>query len=590
MASAWFTKWPGRLEQELQALDGAGIRYSVTEGPPDGGILELQLDLTVGGEDLHLVARYPDAFPYTRPVVFAPDLELSRHQHPFDRNLCLLGRSTANWTSDRTLAWLLVEQLPKALAAARDPLGTAADEEERQGEPISDYYLYQPGAALAIDSRWLVGEAEGGQLKVLVDRSAPRPVPHTPIIRGVVAEVRATGAGSLHRADPGLLRLVQDGVEVTGRWARVDAPPPQAIHLGAGWREAFVQELRAIDPRLAAPQHEQFGNGDWIDIVGLVFREEQEWREYGEGWLFFVRVGQRQGSRRQRRADDWKGYLAKAVRLGQEDLTTRVPELAGLAGKRAAIIGLGGLGAPMALELARAGIAELRMLDGDTVDPATLVRWPFGFAAAQRPKVEVIKESIETNIPYVAVRTWWHALGRSRAAPEELGDFDVLNDVLTGVDLVIDATAEAGLHPMIADQARMRGIPYLEASTRNGAWGGVIARVGNQPGEACQNCLAFQLADLDAQGQPARSPEGLRQPVGCADPTFTGAGFDLATISLAATRLAVATLLRGVDGAYPDPSWDIAVVNLRASDGSAGAPEWRTSLLERHPGCDRADH
>jgi molybdopterin/thiamine biosynthesis adenylyltransferase len=591
MAKAWFDERPGLLQEELEALANAGIACAVNESLQRQGILELEIQMKTDDEELHLVARYPDSFPYVRPVVIAPELDLGRHQHPFDRNLCLLGRSTANWTSDQSLAWLLTEQLPRVLAAARDPMGPAAEEEERQGEPYSDYYVCLPGASVALDSRWLIGTADRGNLRIRLNKRVPEHAPNIPIVRGIISEIRAVGGGALYRADAELLRLIPDGTDLAGRWFRVDHMPRQALEKPQVWAPMFVEELRAIDPRMAVAQHEQFGRNLWIDVLGLVFEEEQEWRQTGEGWIFFVRVGRRQSARqRQRHGEEWAGYLAKAVRLGRDDLAARVPELADLAGKRAALIGVGGIGGPIALELARAGIGELRILDGDIADPATLVRWPFGYPASLRPKVHVLKEWIEANIPYVRVTAEEHRLGRVRADPDEASDLEVLARLLDGADVVVDATAEAGLHPLIADLARHRRIPYVEGLTRNGAWGGVIARVANQPGDPCQNCLAFRLRDLDAQEQPARSPEGLRQPLGCADPTFTGAGFDVASISVATARLAVATLLRGVPDGYPDPAWDIGIMNLRAHDGSAGVPEWLTFPLERHPECMRRTH
>lgn len=593
MPRAWFDERPGLLEEELKALDEAGIAYEINEPLRGQGILRLRLYMTLGDEELDLVALYPDLYPYVRPLVFAPELDLGRHQHPFDRNLCLLGRSTDNWDLGRTLAFLLTDQLPKVLAAARDPSGPAAEEEERQGEPYSEYYIYQPGASVALDSGWLVGEAERGTFRVRLAKHLPEPVPNVPIIRGIITELRVTGQGTIHEAEEGLLRLIPDGTEVNGRWFRVKRMPRQALDDPQNWASKFVAELRAIDERMAQPQREQFGRDLWIDILGLVFEEEQEWRRNGEGWIFFVRVGRRKRSDSKRQRADtaqWAGYLARAVRLGRDDVASRIPELVGLRNKRVALIGLGGIGAPIALELAKSGIGELRLLDHDVADPGTLVRWPFGFSASQWPKVEVVKQWIEKNIPYVEVVATNHRIGRVRAGPGEPSDADVLDKLLTGVDLVIDATAEVGIHYPVAEMAREKGIPYLEASARNGAWGGVVARVLNRPGDPCWVCLAYRLHELDQEGQPARAPGGLRQPVGCADPTFTGAGFDVASISMAANRLAAAILSEGADGAYPNPPWDLAIINLRAADGSAGTPEWLTFPLELHPDCGRRSH
>ncbi len=48
------------------------------------------------------------------------------------------------------------------------------------------------------------------------------------------------------------------------------------------------------------------------------------------------------------------------------------------------------------------------------------------------------------------------------------------------------------------------------------------------------------------------SAEAVSAPRGCADPTFTGAGFDVATIALQGVRLVVGTLAGSIPGGYPD--------------------------------------
>jgi hypothetical protein len=140
----------------------------------------------------------------------------------------------------------------------------------------------------------------------------------------------------------------------------------------------------------------------------------------------------------------------------------------------------------------------------------------------------------------------------------------------------------------VADLAREYGIPYVEAATRAGAWGGVVARVLPGDDEPCWICYEARLRDLEETGNgPAADPAGMTQPTGCADPTFTGVGFDVTEFGLAACRLVVSTLLRGETGGYPDPGWDIAILNIRERDGSASQPTWTTSVLAHHPGCPR---
>jgi molybdopterin/thiamine biosynthesis adenylyltransferase len=278
-------------------------------------------------------------------------------------------------------------------------------------------------------------------------------------------------------------------------------------------------------------------------------------------------------------------YLARGRRAGPGDLATRIPELAPLSESSVALFGVGGIGAPAALELARAGVGELRLLDHDVVDPATAVRWPLGFAAAELAKVDALGDFIRVNHPYTSVHTERWRLGTARMENDETeSEAAVLARMFDGADLVFDCTAESGVGYALSELAREANLNYLTAWTTAGAWGGVIARVrADAPG--CWLCLMQHLEDGSIP-PPPHDPEGNIQPIGCADPTFIGAGFDVSTISLAAVRLAVSTICDGTAGGYPAVPWDVCVISLRQQD-VPGLATIATVPLTAHPACPR---
>jgi molybdopterin/thiamine biosynthesis adenylyltransferase len=264
----------------------------------------------------------------------------------------------------------------------------------------------------------------------------------------------------------------------------------------------------------------------------------------------------------------------------------RIPELAPLAKSSIAVIGLGAVGAPGALELARAGVRELRLLDFDHVDPGTIVRWPLGLEAAGLLKTTSLPEFLAANYPYTKLKAYTHRLGAVRDIADALTpDPLVLDEVLNGANLVYDATAEIGIQHSLSDLARERGIPYVCASATEGAWGGLIARIRPGRTEGCWYCLMHHL-DTGSIPTPPRSPTGTVQPIGCANPTFVGAGFDLTEVAIAAARLAVATLCADNQDGYPDYDWDVACLSLRDPEGKAIAPRWQTFTLKRHLRCE----
>jgi molybdopterin-synthase adenylyltransferase len=94
---------------------------------------------------------------------------------------------------------------------------------------------------------------------------------------------------------------------------------------------------------------------------------------------------------------------------------------------RVLVIGVGGLGAPAALALARAGVGTLGLVDPDVVETSNLPRQPlYGDADVGRPKVDVARERLATVAPGTRV-----VATRARFTERDaawLRDFDVVVD------------------------------------------------------------------------------------------------------------------------------------------------------------------
>ncbi len=279
-----------------------------------------------------------------------------------------------------------------------------------------------------------------------------------------------------------------------------------------------------------------------------------------------------------------EGYFVRAGMAGRTDLTVRIPELSHLHKKTVTAIGLGCLGAPSVLELARCGVGEIRIIDFDIVEAGTVVRWPFGLTAVNKVKTEVISDFIKANYPFTNIVPFTHRIGAVRLSENQASDLKILESALDNTDLVFDATAERGVQHLISDLTAEINIPYICISTTFGAWGGMIVRIRPQVTEGCWQCFMHSLDD-GSFPSPLSDPTGEVQPVGCADPTFTGAAFDSGVIALGGVRLAVSTLLVGVDKGYPSFDWDVAIIDLRDQNGKSIAPSWRTFDLKKHPSC-----
>lgn len=283
-----------------------------------------------------------------------------------------------------------------------------------------------------------------------------------------------------------------------------------------------------------------------------------------------------------------ENVLFRAERVGRADMEERIPELRALRDKKVAVVGLGNLGAPSAIELAKAGVGELRIMDHDRVEGGTIVRWPFGLDAIGHGKADYLKNFLNNNFPYADIVSESHRIGMTGERADGKTESAIINDIFNGIDLIFDATAEYGVQHFLSDMCREIRVPYVCISTTFGIWGGRIYRIIPGKTEGCWVCLQMFREEFK-DWVPNEDPKGKVHPKGCASPTFTGANFDSLQISSAGVRLAVATLCDGVTGGYPNFDWDVAVIDFRDSEGKAVAPRWRTFPLKKHAKCARCN-
>lgn len=561
----WVQRYPGRLEYELAEFERRGLTFTLDEEQFGTGRVVLDGAVVVNGASVALKVVFSDAYPIFRPEVYAPELALSRHQNPYEGNLCLLETSTRAWNTSDTAAWLVAERVPFLIEVVRAGGDTLARSEVPQGEPQSFFIPRLPGTAVLVPQQALGLPRDVGLGEAYFAFSEERvgTVVHA-LLRQVNARASNGKSSPIANADE-QLRGRFGGPVVEGRWVRVDVPPGRDP-------EAYFE--------VAERMHRGFGNPPWqrigddeIAILGVVFREEVQLGVWEDGWLFAIRYRER---RPRRQAGS---YLTKGERVAPEDFFARVPRLHGIETRSAALVGLGALGAPLALELARAQLGELRLLDDDVVEAGTIVRWPIGLPAIGSAKTEVIGATIAQQYPRTACRTFGHRLGTAAPAdPERENDFDVLEQLVTGADVVVDASAEIGVQQLVAEIAREQTLPQVYAWATEGAYGGVVARI--VPRETgCWFCLQLAL-DNGSVAAPPREPAGTTQPRGCGTPTFTGESFNLLPIVAQAARATTGVLL----GAHP-VGQDVSVMTLRDGDIAAPAPLWATYSLERHPRC-----
>jgi hypothetical protein len=283
-------------------------------------------------------------------------------------------------------------------------------------------------------------------------------------------------------------------------------------------------------------------------------------------------------------------YYAKVLRMSRDDLQVRIPKLRPLANHTIAIAGVGALGGPSAIELAKAGIKELRLLDFDLVEPGPTVRWPLGLSVAGKLKTSAIKKFIEKNFPETKVTIETLKIGacriQGRKMPESLEESQhlVLDRFLEGASLLYDACAEIGVMNYLSFQARLRGIPYVNVYATQGAVGGSVMRVVPGKTEGCWMCLRLAIQKGMIPDAPFEQ-NGKVQATGCGDITFTGAGFDLQNIAMAGVRMVVGILCDEGEGTYPTLPDDVGILSLIDENGNPTFPKWNSYKLKKDSDC-----
>lgn len=573
----------GLLERETTLLQEAGYRV-VSTGIVEGlATLEvLAPDTKTGMGELTLTITLPDSYPLLPPRVRATGVRMTHHQHPFAHDLCLIERSTQNWIPEWRLAGLLDNQLRRALAAGHTQAGNGHEEVD-QGEPFSAYYSYLGASGLLIDSSTTTFVPGGrGDLEASLIL-APCPIPGQPRLFGIIE--RLTTPQEVLYTAPGDLRTTFGPYQpnrAPGRWVVLDAPPKTAE------AKEIWQVAAAADPH--PPKAFQLGEGQRWELRAIGFPEEHARTHTGTGWIFVLkRIGQvvrgkskgGKGRPAGRSADEY--VLIKAYRAGRADMTYRAPETQGLEHAKVVVLGCGAIGSVLVEQLARAGIGALTLIDSDTLEPGNLSRHAAAFDTVGIDKSHAMAHRVRHINPYAAVTAHTVAIGAAQLVDGTTPETDFLTEMFTGADLVIDATAEIGVQQYTALLARETRTTWVAADATPGIGGGSVVKI-DADAHVCFGCFLWHQ-HRGSLPVPVAVDSALVQPTGCASPTFTGTGFDLAVISLQAARVAVGALQRGTTPGYPQDGHDAHILTLRDRDGNLCPPRWDGFTLTRHAEC-----
>lgn len=184
---------------------------------------------------------------------------------------------------------------------------------------------------------------------------------------------------------------------------------------------------------------------------------------------------------------------SRQIMLPQIDVAGQEKLLA----SRVLIIGMGGLGSPVAMYLATAGVGHLVLVDDDKVELSNLQRQiAHGTADINLAKVESAKQTLINLNPEIKVTTYAKRLSDKHLADE-----------IKLADVVIDGTDNFSTRFSINDACVKSKTPLVSGAAIR--MEGQVSVFNKTPDSPCYNCLYKDEGELDT----SCSSNGVLSPV-----------------------------------------------------------------------------
>jgi len=545
----WYEREPDRLAWELDEFERHGLAANVSHD--DEGRLVVTTEVHFRGEPVEVRATYPHGYPHFALTVVGEARLLDRHQDPVGLNYCLLEEPADDWHPSRSAGQLIGKNLRSLLKDTEAGKAAIREGEADMAEPVGAQFLYDDKVVVLVAEPFLVHDLSATHGAMTLRRGAGH-------VR-ILAEADGIGA-----ADRDLVeQYAGGGIEVAGRWVALAAPPRPE-----DFPQSVLEAIDGVDPSILARLDRQLRRKKGLPfaaaLVGLTFVEQGPTRDEERRSWMLAELEQKRGYQ-----PGLRRLLLPTQALSRIERQRRIPELSGLDRAHVVVVGAGSLGAPVALELAKAGVGRLDLIDPDRYDVNNAVRHVLATQRAGELKAEATAEECRCLNPFVDAHGHGVSLGNS------VDGHQMLDGLLTTATLVIDTTGAATVGRFVSERARAADVPTIVAGLTAASYGADVLLV--RPEGPCFDCFALAQDDKSIPSPPV-GPRSAVTPIGCRHPAFAGAGFE--ATELAAVTARVAVRVSGLTQ-YPSGDGNWVVLNFR---GDAHYQEGRTDV---HPNCGR---
>jgi hypothetical protein len=213
--------------------------------------------------------------------------------------------------------------------------------------------------------------------------------------------------------------------------------------------------------------------------------------------------------------------------------------------KNVAIIGLGSGGSLIALYLAKSGIGNLTLIDGDVIMDHNIVRHICSLKDVGRYKTLAVKDHILERVPTIKITTVEKPFSRENKNIEAFFDY-----LLSKVDLIVSATGDNIMNETINEFGYKRNIPIIFAGAFEKITGGIMIRIDPRKKSICYKCIYKKYGDDTTFQKPQIIDKNYIKNYGrdVKDMlTQPGLGIDIDLITLPAVKFILSTLLAEKD-------------------------------------------
>jgi len=400
--------------------------------------LSANFEIIVSGVDMPLKITYPAFFPDVPPQVYPiGELRLSPHQYGAGGELCLEIRPD-NWDPEITGA-MMIESAQRLLSSEQ------AEDGER--EEVPDAHR----TTIAQDVR-------GNYFRLIVSGEAQRHLEALP-----ESSVTELGLEEIYQAQRWIARPSRIGGTEHPMWIHNLEPLNPVKRSGYVVRLSpdLINNLPCSLEDLATLA-KTFESDNLLAFIADTSIERP---------ILFVAEG-RSVLLSLFKGEDKKEAVHYKTIIMPPATQRQNAEYEALKGKTVALVGCGSVGSKVASSLARAGVGNFELVDGDILYPGNIVRNDLDQRSIGLNKPDAVMARIQEINPFADVSVRRILLG----GQESSASTEAALQSIARCDVIIDATADATIFNLCAAVARGKRKPLVWGEVFAGGVGGIIAR------------------------------------------------------------------------------------------------------------------